>query len=117
MNTPTTRTRRRRARLRALWRHTHPLLCWVCVYLGVLTTMLLPTTALLSQFWPMSGIALAVTPYVGIWITCRVVDRRALARWMAAEHEPLTVRMLRALGDGAACAEHVGLPLPMRKEV
>lgn len=89
-----------------------PWLCAGCVYLGVISTALLPATlltALLSATVPVNllpthilpgTISLAISPLAALPIAARVFDIRAYDRWRIARRDPLGVRMLRAYSDG-----------------
>jgi hypothetical protein len=71
-----------------------PTLCFCCVYLGVLSTMLLPSTLAPT----LAGIALS--PLAAIPVAVIVVDARAHKRWRASERARLGMRLLRACSDG-----------------
>jgi len=76
-----------------------PGLCFLCVYLGVVSTTLLPTTAIyFLQLPTISGLFLS--PLASIPIAIRVFDRRAYRRWHNSSKAVLGVRMLRACSDG-----------------
>lgn len=77
------------------------LLCAVSVYLGVLSSTLLPAGALALLPWPELPVAgLVLSPLAAIPLAARVFDTRGWPRWQAGRRAPLGVRVLRALSDG-----------------
>lgn len=76
-----------------------PAVCAFFVYLGVLSTSLLPS-ALLLQFAPSVLIGLALPPLAAFVIAVRVFDNRAYRRWQSANRVRLGARLLRAYSDG-----------------
>lgn len=71
-----------------------PCVCASCVYLGIISTALLPALLLLG----MTG--LIISPLAALPLTFYVFDIRAYPRWQAANKSPLGARILRALSDG-----------------
>jgi hypothetical protein len=74
-------------------------LCFICVYFGVISTTWLSPILLAHMYFPeMSG--LMISPLAAIPITILVCTLRAYPRWHAASSTPLGVRMMRACSDG-----------------
>jgi hypothetical protein len=75
------------------------MVCACCVYLGVLSTGLLPTV-LLAHVAPVVLVGLVLSPLTAFAITARVFDNRAYRRWQSNARTRLGVRLLRAYSDG-----------------
>ncbi len=76
-----------------------PTVCAFCVYLGVLSTSLLPV-AILLRFTPAALFGLALSPLAAFAIAARVFDIRAYRRWQSGGRTRLGARLLRAYSDG-----------------
>lgn len=71
-----------------------PVLCFICVYIGVLSTMLLPGVLVPAT----DGIVLS--PVAALPLAILVVDIRAYKRWHGSKQTRMGIRMLRACSDG-----------------
>lgn len=76
-----------------------PSCCFLCVYLGVLSTALLPVT-LLAHLAVAPRLSVVVSPLAALPLAIHVFDRRAYMRWRAGCRAQLGARLLRACGDG-----------------
>ena len=86
-----------------LWNFGEPLLCFICVYLGVISTMMLPTPGL-SLLGVPSSISAMFSPIAAFPFAARTFDKRAYDHWRKARKIPLGVRMVRAYSDGVTWA-------------
>lgn len=83
-----------------------PLLCFICVYLGIISSTILlshvPSTVDLKFLaLNMAGINPSVlSPLAALAPTAYVFDVRAYARWRKGYSAPLFVRVIRAYSDG-----------------
>jgi hypothetical protein len=77
-----------------------PLLCFMCVYLGVMSTTLLASSSVLSMTDVSYAVIPALTPLGSVPIAARVFDVRAHARWRSSQRTRLGARLLYAYSDG-----------------
>jgi hypothetical protein len=84
------------------WREFgEPGLCFVCTWLGVVSSTALPTTLL----WPVLPASLVTTgvvlsPVATFAVAALVFDIRAWHRWYMRRYMPLGVRLLASYSDG-----------------
>jgi hypothetical protein len=97
-----------RAIRRAAHKVDSPLLCYLCVALGVESTMLVPLIVLIALTTgrpPSLAVpqitCFSMTPTIALMMAVLVFDAYGYERWQAALRDPLRARMLRAFGDGA----------------
>ncbi len=76
-----------------------PVICAACVYLGVLSTSMLPLAVVL-QLAPAAAVSVVLSPLAAFAITARVFDIRAYNRWQRGARVRLGARVLRAYSDG-----------------
>jgi hypothetical protein len=74
-----------------------PAVCWSFVYLGVLSTMLLPSILVAIPL---------LSPLAAIPIAIYVFDVRAHRRWRASDRARVGARVLRACSDGIMWWKH-----------
>ena len=71
------------------------------VYIGVMSSILLPQAILIGIFGAGVGtIGVVITPAAALPLSIVVYDRHAYLRWTASQRAPLATRMLRAVSDG-----------------
>lgn len=82
---------------RWLWREFgDPSLCFVSIYLGVLSTAQLP-----NAFMPTFLGVVVISPLVAMPIAIIVMGRGGYRRWQTSKRTPLGGRMACACSDGA----------------
>lgn len=86
----------------ARWAHRElkdPVLCYLCVLVGVMSSTAIPT-ALIVQQMHLGFLPPALSPFAIGAIAAVVCDRRALRRWKRARKARLGDRIIHAYSDG-----------------
>src|SRR5262245_38267673 len=84
------------------WREFgEPSLCLACTWLGVVSSLALPTTLLLLLFSSsLISTGVMLSPLATFVVTVRVFDARAWRRWQSSQRTLIVVRIVRAYNDG-----------------
>lgn len=104
-------------RIVALWalrEFGEAVICTLCVYLGVLSTSVLPL-ALMLQIVPLATVSLVLSPFAAFVVAARVFDTHAYRRWQRGGRGRLGARLLRAYSDGITWAWWLRTPLEARR--
>ena len=86
-----------------------PMVCTACVYLGVLSTSILPLVIAL-QLAPAAVAGLVISPLAAFVVAARVFDTRAYSRWQRGARARLGARVLRAYSDGVTWGAWLRMP-------
>jgi hypothetical protein len=86
-----------------------PVVCTTCVYLGVLSTSILPLVIAL-QLAPAAVAGLVLSPLAAFVVAARVFDTRAYSRWQRGARARLGARVLRAYSDGVTWGVWLRMP-------